>query len=69
MPIECDVWIDEKTEVGRYEFAQVPRAGETISVPHGDEDEYRHFRVDAVSHRATGQVHKAAIYLFVTKDA
>lgn len=68
MSVDCEIWIDEKTEVGRCTFDQLPRAGDTISLPSDDGQAYRHFRVDSVTHRASGETLSAATYLFVTKD-
>jgi hypothetical protein len=67
MTVTCDVWKDEKTEVGQYEFATLPRTGDTISVPKGNGESYQHFRVDSVTHRASGGAHPAATYLFVSE--
>jgi hypothetical protein len=67
MTITCDVWKDEKTEVGQYEFATLPRTGDTVSVPKKGADGYQHFRVDSVTHRASGAAHPAATYLFVSE--
>ncbi|AWN39838.1 hypothetical protein [Methylobacterium durans] len=67
MSIACDVWKDAKTEVGPYEFANLPRPGDTISVPKQSGDGYQHFRVDSVTHRASGAAHPTATYLFVSE--
>ena len=67
MTVACDVWKDEKSEVGQYEFATLPRTGDTISVPKGNGEGYLHFRVDSVTHRASGGAHPAATYLFVSE--
>ena len=67
MTVACDVWKDEKSEVGQYEFATLPRTGDTISVPKGNGEGYQHFRVDSVTHRASGGAHPAATYLFVSE--
>ena len=69
MTVECEVWLDEKTEVGRYAFDQLPRAGDTISLPGAEGEGYQHFRVDSATHRAAGHTLKAATYLFVSKDS
>ncbi|WP_336492871.1 hypothetical protein [Methylobacterium nigriterrae] len=63
----CEVWKDEKTEVGRYEFATLPRPGDTISVPKDSGEGYQHFRVESVTHRASAAAHPAATYLFVSE--
>lgn len=68
MSVECEVWLDEKTEVGRFAFAQLPRAGDTISLPGAEDQAYRHFRVDSVTHRAAGMTLKSATYVFVSKN-
>ncbi|MER2266268.1 hypothetical protein [Methylobacterium oxalidis] len=67
MLIMCELWKDEKTEVGSYEFANLPRPGDTISVPTRSGEGYQHFRVESVTHRASGPAHPAATYLFVSE--
>ena len=67
MTIASDVWKDEKTEVRQYEFATLPRAGDTISVPKENGEGYQHFRIDSVTHRASGAALPAATYLFVSE--
>lgn len=65
MAVACEVWLNEKTEIGGYEFDHLPRAGDTISIPNGDG--FRHFRVDHVTHRAEGPKHPSGTYLFVSE--
>ncbi len=73
MSVDCEVWLDEKKEVGRYVFAQLPRAGDTVSLPDDSGESkgkaYRHFRVDSVTHRAADETLKAVTYLFISKGA
>ncbi|KQO95596.1 hypothetical protein ASF33_09995 [Methylobacterium sp. Leaf92] len=67
MTIRCEAWLNEKQRVGEFEFASVPRVGETISVPAQKDEEYVHYRVEDVTHRAAGQEHPSTTYLFVAK--
>lgn len=67
MAIKCEAWLDEKQCVGEFEFASVPRVGETISVPASEDGEYEHYRVEHVTHRAAGHQYPSTTYLFVAK--
>lgn len=67
MPADCELWLDEKTEIGRHTFDQLPRPGDNVSVSVADGGSYRHFHVDGVTHRAAGETLKAATYLFVSE--
>ncbi|MDR7040668.1 hypothetical protein J2X36_005455 [Methylobacterium sp. BE186] len=67
MLIVCEIWKDEKTEVGPYEFANLPRPGDTVSVPPQSGEGYLHFRVDSVTHRASSAAYPSATYLFVSQ--
>ncbi|MGA4552405.1 hypothetical protein [Methylorubrum aminovorans] len=67
MTIRCEAWLNEKQRVGEFEFVSVPRVGETISVPSPEDEEYVHYRVEDVTHRAAGQGHPSTTYLFVAK--
>ena len=68
MPVACEIWTNEpEKEVGRYEFDNVPRKGEIVSLPKSDVDEFTHYRVEEVTHPANGTRHPTATYVFVSK--
>lgn len=69
MSVRCEVWIDEATQLGVFDFAQLPRPGDTVSLPIPSGESFQHYCVETVSHRASGRMHEAATYLFVTGKA
>ncbi len=45
MGIACEVWLNEAEKpLGKFEFDSVPRSGETVSLPAGEEGNYTHYR-------------------------
>lgn len=64
----CEVWLgDAERELGTYEFNDVPRCGETISLPAEDGDRFSHYKVDQITHRAAGPQCPSTTYLFVSQ--
>ena len=68
MLVKCELWTnDPNIEVGQYEFGYVPREGELVSFPKGDDYKFVQYRVGDVAHRANGPRHPASTYVFVSK--
>lgn len=67
MPCKCEIWLgDAEKELGTYEFADVPRCGETVSLPVQDSDQFSHYKVDQITHRANSAKQPSVTYLFVS---
>lgn len=59
MPIKCDVRVVGREAYPSYNFLEVPRPGDRIVLPAGDD--YEHFTVVSVSHYAAdAYAHDAA---------
>jgi hypothetical protein len=67
MPIVCGLWTEDIHNLGDFEFASVPRAGDRVSLPNEPEQAHTHYKVERVVHRAAGPHQSSATFLFVSK--
>ena len=66
MGVACEVWMNESERmIGKFEFDTVPRSGETISLPNDSGQQFTHYCVEHVTHRAHGSRERCATFLFV----